>query len=313
MDVTAAIHALSQNIQVALIGKEEAIEQTVVAFLSGNHLLVEDVPGVGKTVLARALARSIGGVFRRVQFTPDLLPADVTGTYVFNQRGGDFTFAPGPVFANVLLADEINRATPRTQASLLEAMGEGQVTVEGTTHALPDPFFVIATQNPLEFHGTFPLPEGQLDRFGISLSLGYLSATEEARLLGTHHRIPSPEALPEVLGAESCHRLRAAVADVYVAAELDRYLVDLVRRSRVHPDVRLGASPRAALSLRRAAQALALYRARQYVLPDDIQELLVPALAHRLSLNGVREEDRTTASALLRTILSATPVPEATS
>ncbi len=305
------MHALSQNLQVALIGKEEVMEQTVVAFFSGNHLLVEDVPGVGKTVLARALARSIGGVFRRVQFTPDLLPADVTGTYIFNQRSGDFTFAPGPVFANVLLADEINRATPRTQASLLEAMGEGQVTVEGTTHPLPDPFFVIATQNPLEFHGTFPLPEGQLDRFGISLSLGYLSATEEARLLGTHHRIPSPEALPAVLAGESCRRLRAAVADVFVAPELDHYLVDLVRRSRAHPEVRLGASPRAALSWRRAAQALALYRSRRYVLPDDIQELAIPALAHRLSLNGVREAERSAATTILRSILSAALVPEA--
>ncbi len=298
-----------ENVERVLVGKGQAVELALVALLADGHILIEDVPGIGKTTLAKALARSLSCSFRRLQFTPDLLPADVTGVYFFDQKRGEFEYRPGPVHANVVLADEINRATPRTQSSLLECMEERQVTVDGDTMPLPRPFLVLATQNPVELEGTFPLPEAQLDRFLLRLSLGYPAEEEEALLLTRFERHnPLAELAPVVSGADVL-AAQQACRSLFVADVVRQYVVKLVRATREHPDVQLGGSPRATLSLYRACQALAALRGRDYVLPDDAQALLRPVIAHRLVLRPQARLRGRTADDVLAEVREGTPVP----
>jgi len=307
---STALGRLHANVAVVFLGKPEVIQMALVTLLAEGHLLVEDVPGIGKTTMARTLARSIGGSFRRLQCTPDLLPSDVTGVSVFDQRSADFTFRPGPIFANVLLADEINRATPRTQSAVLEAMQEAQVSVDGVTRPLPRPFVVLATQNPVELEGTFPLPEAQLDRFLMRLSLGYPSELDEEALVAR-----GGAALAEAVSAVvSCEDVLSAIADVTqvrVHEDVRRYLVRVTRATREDVDVRLGASPRATLALHRAAQAWAATQGRDFVLPDDVKRLAIPVLAHRM-IAGLEARLRgRDATAIVQQILDTIPVPVA--
>lgn len=282
--VTDFATKMGDNVSRVMVGKEQETKTLLVALLSGGHVLLEDVPGVGKTMLARALATSFGGTFSRIQCTPDLLPSDITGVSIYNQKLGDFTFRPGPIMAQIVLADEINRATPRTQSSLLEAMGEGQVTVDGVTHSLGQPFMVLATQNPIEFEGTFPLPEAQLDRFFLRLNLGYPSLAEENEvLLRLQESHPIQELQPCTTPLEVA-QLQKLVAKVHVEASVRDYIVRLTQSTRTHPQVQLGASPRGSLALLRAAQALAAMEGRDFILPDDVKTLAIPVLAHRLTL-----------------------------
>ena len=282
------IQQLTENIAQFFIGKETSVRLVMVALLSGGHVLLEDVPGVGKTLLAKSLARSINGKFQRIQCTPDLLPSDVTGTSIWNQRDQIFEFVPGPIFANIFLADEINRATPRTQSALLEVMEEQQVTVDGETRLVANPFFVIATQNPVEYQGTFPLPEAQMDRFALSLSLGYPTAEEELQMLQNQGN--KVEDLPTSLSPQDILTLQQQVSEVKVATPLQQYILSLVRASREDEDVTLGVSPRGAVSLQRTAQALAFLEGRDYVIPDDVKFLAPYVLSHRLITAGGRKE-----------------------
>jgi MoxR-like ATPase len=282
--VAAAAERVRSSVGRVIVGKDEAATLLLVALFSEGHVLLEDVPGVGKTMLAKSLARSLDLAFQRIQFTPDLLPSDVTGLSYFNQKSQEFLFRAGPVFANVLLADEINRATPRTQSALLEAMEERQVTVDGETRRLPRPFIVLATENPIELEGTFPLPEAQLDRFLLRVSLGY-PTREEERLIARRFQLASPlDDLEPVLAAGDLPSLMRSCRSVYVAPPIEEYLVDVVRATRSARDVTLGASPRATLALFRASQTLAAISGRDYVLPDDVKLLARPVLAHRLIL-----------------------------
>ncbi|MHB1134664.1 MAG: AAA family ATPase [Chloroflexota bacterium] len=300
---------LRANIGRALVGKETVVELALVALLCEGHVLLEDVPGLGKTLLAKSIARSLGCSFRRVQCTPDLLPSDITGLSFFNQRTQAFEFRPGPVFAQVVLADEVNRATPRTQAALLECMEERQVTAEGETRPLARPFLVLATQNPIELEGTFPLPEAQLDRFLLRLSLGYPSLEEE-RTVVRRFRAENPlDELPAVVSGEELLAAGRLCRRVQVAADLEDYILALVRGSRGHAGLDLGASPRASLALYRGAQALAALRGRGYVLPDDVKALAVPVLAHRLIASSQARLRGTAAVDVVAELLSATPVP----
>jgi MoxR-like ATPase len=283
--VVSTTEKVRESVARVIVGKEEGVTLLLVALLCEGHVLIEDVPGVGKTTLARALARSLDLSFQRIQFTPDLLPSAVTGISYFNQQTQQFQFRAGPVFANVLLADEINRATPRTQSALLEAMEERQVTVDGETRALPRPFLVLATENPIELEGTFPLPEAQLDRFLMRVNLGYPTLEEEKRIARRFLR-PSPlDGLSPVLASSRIAELAAACREVYVSDAVENYLVALVRASREAPEVRLGASPRATIALLRGSQALAALEGRGYVLPDDVKKLAQPVLGHRLILS----------------------------
>jgi len=300
--------ALAAQLGRVILGKAEVLENLTIALLSGSHILMEDVPGVGKTTLAKALARSISGDFTRVQFTPDLLPADILGSSIYNPKDGSFTFKQGPVFTNILLADEINRASPRTQSSLLEAMSERQASIEGHTYPLPAPFQVIATQNPVEFHGTYPLPEAQLDRFGMRINIGYPGKEHELEVLFSQfHHHPLDDVKPIVDGGVVLE-LQTAVRAVRVERPLGRYLVDLADATRHHPSVRMGCSPRGVLSLFRIAQARAFVKGRDYVVPEDVKATAVPALAHRLGLDtkakysGIQKED------IVREILERVPV-----
>jgi len=295
-----------RNAETVIVGKREQIELLMVALLCQGHVLIEDVPGTGKTMLARAIAASMGVSFKRLQCTPDLLPNDITGVSVFNQQTNTFEFRSGPVFVNILLADEINRATPRTQAALLEAMQERQVTSDGVTRPLPAPFLVLATQNPIEYEGTFPLPEAQLDRFLIRLSLGYPEADDEARML-RHLRKRHPiETVAQVVDGTELLSLHDAVTDVHLDESLERYILNIVRATRSHPDVALGASPRGSLALYKTAQALAALRSRDYVIPDDVKILAPLTLAHRLIVKPESQLRGRTEETILAEILERT-------
>jgi MoxR-like ATPase len=303
------IQRIVSNVEKVIVGKREAIELLMVALLCEGHVLIEDVPGVGKTMLARAIAISLGGEFKRLQCTPDLLPNDITGVSVFNQQSAVFEFRPGPVFVNILLADEVNRATPRTQSALLEAMQEQQVTVDGVTRALPRPFLVLATQNPIEYEGTFPLPEAQLDRFLLRISLGYPQPADE-RLLLTRLQHDHPiNSLTQVVNPEELLQHQAAVRDVYVDVTLQEYILNLATATRSHPDLILGASPRASLALFKAAQAYAAIRGRDHVLPEDIKTLMNPTFVHRLIVRPEAELRGKTAPAILEEIAHTTALP----
>lgn len=302
------IAEIIQNVEQVIVGKRETIELLLAAILCEGHVLIEDVPGVGKTMLARSMAISLGGEFKRLQCTPDLLPNDVIGVSVFNQRSGEFEFRPGPVFVNIVLADEINRATPRTQSALLEAMQEQQVTVDGVTRGLPRPFLVIATQNPIEYEGTFPLPEAQLDRFLLRITLGYPSKAEEKVILRRLQRGHPIQGLAKVVEAEAILQLGEEVWDVYVDETLEDYMVRIIHATREHSDLSLGASPRGSLALFKTSQALALLRGRDHVIPDDIKYLVPMTLTHRLIVKPEAQLRGRTATSILDEILKSVPL-----
>ena len=295
------IDALTQNLALTIVGKSEAIRLVLVALLGGGHALLEDVPGVGKTLLAKSLARSIDGKFQRLQCTPDLLPTDITGVNIWNPKSGEFSFLPGPIFANVLLADEINRATPRTQTALLEVKEEQHVTVDGVSRAVPTPFFVIATQNPIEYQGTFPLPEAQMDRFMLSLSLGYPSQAEELQMLQTVDKNIKVADLQPCITLAEVQELRQICAQVRVESSLQQYILELVRATRQDEEISLGVSPRGTMALQRATQALAFLLGRDYAIPDDVKFLAPYVLCHRLIPTGGRRA-RTVMERLLRAV-----------
>ncbi len=310
IDIAQSIERLEANIGSVVLGKNEVIRLTVVTLLAGKHLLLEDVPGVGKTLLGKALARSLGGRFHRIQFTPDLLPSDITGSSVYEGASQEFRFRPGPVFANVLLADEINRATPRTQSALLEAMNERQVSADGETHMLPQPFMVIATQNPIEFEGTYPLPESQLDRFLLRTPLGYPAREAERDILASHREGEPVDRLQPVLEPEQVVELRQSVRAVKMDDAIREYLLDVIEATRRCEELHVGASPRAALALYRASQALALIEGRQYVVPDDVKQLAVRVLAHRVIPKGYLHGDRREAvESLMERLIDDVPAP----
>jgi len=296
------------NIERVIVGKREAIEIVMVALLCEGHVLIEDVPGTGKTMLARAVAASLGLSFKRLQCTPDLLPNDITGVSIFNQQSSEFEFRPGPAFVHVLLADEVNRATPRTQSALLEAMGEGQITVDGVTHPLNQPFLVLATQNPIEYEGTFPLPEAQLDRFLLKLSLGYPSPDDENQILLNLQREHPIASINQVVDGNRLLQLQRVVWEVHVDDTVRDYIVRLIHATRGHTDLALGASPRGSLALFKTAQALAALRGRDFVLPDDVKTLAVPTLVHRLIVRPESALRGYSADRVLNHLLQATPL-----
>ncbi len=305
-DAAARIRSAIERV---IEGKPQAVKLALTVLLAEGHLLIEDVPGVGKTMLAKALARSVACSVRRIQFTPDLLPSDITGVSVFNQESRDFEFKPGAVFANVVVGDEINRASPKTQSALLECMEERQVTVDGVTYALDTPFIVVATQNPVEMEGTYPLPEAQRDRFMARVSMGYPSATAELEMLDTHGQTSPLDELEAVADARDIAKLIEAVRAVHVADEVRRYVVDLVTATRNSSELRLGASPRATLQLVRAARAAAALDNRDYVLPDDVQDLAVPVLAHRLLPTADSQISRRTTEQIVADLVARVPLP----
>jgi MoxR-like ATPase len=308
-DNAARLGRLRDAVAGVLLGKPEGIQLALVALLADGHLLIEDVPGIGKTLLAKALARSLGCTFHRIQFTPDLLPSDLLGTSVYNQQSGQFVFQPGPLFAQVVLADEINRATPRTQSALLEAMSDRQVSLDGQTRPLGPPFFVVATQNPYEFEGTYPLPESQLDRFLIRVRLGYPDRKAEKLILDGHRDGEPVDKLTAVLSGDEVAALQAEVRRVRVEDSLSDYLLDIVEATRDHADIQLGASTRAALGLYRASQALALIEGREFVVPDDVKRLARPVLAHRVLVRRGRAGQVDAAGQVVEAIVRQTPVP----
>jgi MoxR-like ATPase len=299
------------NMAKVMVGKPEAIQLAVIALVSQGHLLIEDAPGVGKTMLARSLAKSIDCTFKRIQFTPDMLPGDITGVTVYNQKLGDFEFHPGPINAQIVLADEINRATPKVQSALLEAMEERQITVEGVTRKMPTPFHVLATQNPIEYEGTFPLPEAQLDRFLLRINLGYPSAAEEVAIMENQQYVHPIEQIGPVVKGEDILMLQETVKKIYVDDLVKQYIVALVEATRHHESIYLGASPRGSLALFRTSQARALLQGRDYVLPDDVKALAGPALAHRTLLSSTGQSHGRDGLATITEILDTVPVPGA--
>jgi len=312
VNVQEAAERTTGNIEHVIVGKHAEVRLALVALLCEGHILIEDVPGVGKTMLAKALSRSIGTSFRRIQFTPDLLPSDVTGLSIFNQKTQDFEFRPGPIMAQIVLADEINRATPKTQSALLECMEERQATIDGVSYPMPSPFLVIATQNPIEYEGTFALPEAQLDRFLLRIRLGYPKPMEELVILDEQKRLHPIESIQQVLALDELRQMQAGVKEIYVDQGVADYIIRLVTATREHADVYLGASPRGSLHLYRAAQALAAINGRDYVIPDDVKQLAVPVLGHRIivrSQASLREVDN---DAIVREILSTVSIAEPT-
>jgi MoxR-like ATPase len=298
------------NVERVIVGKHAEVRLAMVALLCEGHILIEDVPGVGKTMLAKAISKSIGTTFRRIQFTPDLLPSDVTGLSIFNQKTQEFEFRQGPIFAQVVLADEINRATPKTQSALLEAMEERQATIDGVTYEMQRPFLVMATQNPIEYEGTFALPEAQLDRFMLRLRIGYPKAVEEIVILDEQKRHHPIDEIRQVLDAEELRQMQAAVKEVYVDQAVAEYIVRLTTATREHPDVYLGASPRGSINLYRAAQAVAALDGRDYVIPDDVKGLGVPILAHRLIVKSQASLREVDPDAIVREVLAQVPIGE---
>ncbi len=308
-DIRDAAARVRENVARVIVGRDDVIELALVAMLCSGHVLIEDVPGLGKTMLAKALARSVGCTFRRIQFTPDLMPSDVTGINFYNQKAGEFEFRAGPLIANIVLADEINRATPRTQSALLEAMEEHQVTIDGVTMRLPQPFLVLATQNPIELEGTFPLPEAQLDRFLLRVRMGYPDAAEEDEILLRFEAENPLDALQPVIEAAELVRLAALLPSVHCDPSVRDYIVRLAHATRAHASVELGASPRATLALFRASRALAAVRGRDYVLPDDVKQLAPHVFGHRIMLSSQSRLRGRDAESLVRDLLDELPVP----
>jgi len=300
---------LSSNIEKVIQGQSSAIRKLLAAFFSDGHVLLEDVPGTGKTTLAKALAKSINIDFQRIQFTPDLLPTDILGVSIFNQRDQDFEFHPGPIFSNILLADEINRASPRTQSALLEAMGERQVSIERHNYQLDDLFFVIATQNPVEYHGTYPLPEAQMDRFAMRFSLGYVSQDEEVSILEKQNNKHPLDSLDPCINKEDIIKVKQQVTQINVSVEIKNYMVTLIRETRNTEGIINGASPRASLAMMKAAQALALFDGMDYVSPDHVQEIAIPVISHRIMMNSQSRFSGNSSDQIIEDILSKTPVP----
>lgn len=303
------VETTADNVERVVIGKRREVELVLVALLCKGHVLIEDVPGVGKTVLTKAVARSIGSSFKRIQFTPDLLPSDVTGVNVFNQQRGTFEFRPGPIVAQLVLADEINRATPKTQAALLEAMEEAQISIDGVTHALPNPFVVLATENPIDFEGTFPLPEAQLDRFLLRLSLGYPGRQGELEMLDRQHLAHPLDSLQKVVSVDDLVKAQEAVKGIHVAQSIKDYIVTIVESTRKHDDVFLGASPRGSLALFNAARAWAGVSGREYVTPDDVKLLSEPTIAHRIIVNPSSRMRGVDNRTIVRDLLASIPAP----
>jgi MoxR-like ATPase len=299
------------NVERVIVGKAQAVAFSLIAVICHGHVLIEDVPGVGKTVLTKAIARSIGCSFKRIQFTPDLLPSDITGVSIYNQKTGSFEFRPGPIMSQIVLADEVNRATPRTQSALLEAMEEAQVTVDGVTYHLPEPFMVMATQNPIEYEGTFPLPEAQLDRFMLNVKLGYPKPSDEVKILTSHQHHHPLDDLAQIMTAEELVRIQHQVCLIHVDPSIHEYIVAIANATRIHQSIYLGASPRGSLSLVRAAQALAAMRGRSYVIPDDVKLLVKPTLAHRIMMTSSARVRSIASATVLDEILQTVPVPNA--
>jgi MoxR-like ATPase len=310
-DVQAVAARLVENIERVIVGKRAPVQLTVLGLLAQGHMLIEDVPGTGKTVLAKSVARSVGCKFRRIQFTPDMLPTDVTGVSVFNQKTREFEFRPGPIHAQIVLADEINRATPKTQSALLEAMEERQVTVDGTTYPLAPPFMVLATQNPIEYEGTFPLPEAQLDRFLLRIELGYPGKAEEIEILDRQQFVHPIDQLEQVVTTEELLAAQKAIREIYLDSLVKEYIVDIARRTRIHPDVYLGASSRGALAIYRLSQARAAMFGRDYVLPDDVKALAEAALGHRIIVGPAARIKDVEPNTIVQDILDNLPVPGA--
>jgi MoxR-like ATPase len=307
--IKEAAEKVKENVERVIVGKGEVVELAIIALLCEGHILFEDVPGLGKTVLAKSLAKSLGCSFRRIQCTPDLLPSDITGTYIYNQKTSDFEFRPGPVMSQIVLADEINRATPRTQSALLEAMQERQVTAEGETRPLPRPFLVMATQNPIELEGTFPLPEAQLDRFLLKIQIGYPSVEDDRLILSRFRGADPLEELAPVVASADLQEMQRQCREVHVAADVEDYIVRLIHATRHHAAVELGASPRAMLALYNAAQALAVVRGRAFVTPDDVKYLLTPVLVHRLITKSESRLHGQKAGQTLKEIMNSVAVP----
>lgn len=308
-DLASAVQRVVSNVEKVIVGKAEPVAFSLIAVICRGHILIEDVPGVGKTVLTKSIARSIGCTFKRIQFTPDLLPGDVTGVSIYNQKTNNFEFRPGPVMAQIVLADEINRATPKAQSALLEAMEESQLTVDGITHHLPEPFMVMATQNPIEYEGTFPLPEAQLDRFMMNIKLGYPKAADEMNILDTHQYHHPLDDLEQIMTAEELVQIQQQVRSIHVDQSIREYIVSIANATRNHSNIYLGASPRGSLALYRGSQALAAMRGRGFVIADDVKALVKPTLAHRIIVTPDARVRSISSTAILDEIMQTVPIP----